>query len=429
MTIRNRELSQFGSFIYVDNSSQEIGIATETFPYVGIGTTNPTHKFTVVGDTNINGSLTASSYFLNGSPLVSAEVQVWETSGSNAYRSTGNVGIGTASPTSKLTVVGDVTASSFKGSAQVGIGTSGIYLGLTTQFNFVGSGITIIPTYNSITGITTLVFSAAVGYPGGSTGQLQYNNSGTLGAISNSFTDGTNLRISGIMTASSFKGSAQVGVGTSDSYLGLTTQFNFVGIGITITPQYNSVTGITTLIFSGGSGGGAISYPISLSNGGTNASLVASNGGIVYSTSSEFAILSGTGSAGQVLVSGSSAAPSWTSTLTLSDLTVNNGLNVTGVITCTDLNSTSDINLKENIQTVTNALDIVKDIRGVKFEWKNNGKKSLGVIAQEIEQVLPELTSDNNNTKTVNYNGLIGILIEAIKELSEEIELLKRKST
>ena len=99
---------------------------------------------------------------------------------------------------------------------------------------------------------------------------------------------------------------------------------------------------------------------------------------------------------------------------------------VTGVVTCTDINSTSDINLKENITTVDNALSIVNDLRGVRFEWKEDHRPSYGVIAQELEQVLPELVTDTD-PKTVNYNGIIGVLIEAVKELSSEVEELKSK--
>jgi len=96
----------------------------------------------------------------------------------------------------------------------------------------------------------------------------------------------------------------------------------------------------------------------------------------------------------------------------------------TGTLTVIDLNSTSDINLKTNIKTVENALETVNSLRGVSFDWKENGRSSYGVIAQELEEVLPELVS-NGEIKTVNYNGIIGVLIEAIKELKAEIEDLK----
>jgi predicted acyltransferase (DUF342 family) len=97
---------------------------------------------------------------------------------------------------------------------------------------------------------------------------------------------------------------------------------------------------------------------------------------------------------------------------------------VAGIVTAVDFNSTSDQSLKTNINTVNNALDIVNELRGVSFDWKETGKPSYGVIAQELEKVLPALVSDTN-IKSVNYNGIIGVLIESIKELSEEIEKLK----
>jgi hypothetical protein len=95
-----------------------------------------------------------------------------------------------------------------------------------------------------------------------------------------------------------------------------------------------------------------------------------------------------------------------------------------GIVTAQDFDALSDINYKENINTVNGALLKVEQLRGVKFDWKESGLPSYGVIAQELEQVLPELVH-GNDPKTVNYNGIIGVLIEAIKELKAEIEELK----
>jgi hypothetical protein len=97
----------------------------------------------------------------------------------------------------------------------------------------------------------------------------------------------------------------------------------------------------------------------------------------------------------------------------------------TGLLTVVDINSTSDLNLKENVQTVENALETINTLRGVSFDWKETGRSSYGVIAQELEEVLPELVNDGE-VKSVNYNGIIGVLIEAIKELKKEVEDLKR---
>ena len=103
-----------------------------------------------------------------------------------------------------------------------------------------------------------------------------------------------------------------------------------------------------------------------------------------------------------------------------------NGITVVGVITSTDFNSTSDLSLKTNIQTIPNPIDKILQINGVTFNWRENNKPSVGIIAQEIEKIFPELVQ-GENPKTVNYNGLIGLLIEAVKEQQTEINNLKDK--
>lgn len=103
---------------------------------------------------------------------------------------------------------------------------------------------------------------------------------------------------------------------------------------------------------------------------------------------------------------------------------IDGNLNVNGDVTAINFRSTSDINLKENVSDIENSLEIVSQLRGVSFNWKETGDKSYGVIAQELEEVLPELVS-NTNPKTVYYDALIGILIESIKDLKLEVESIK----
>ena len=107
-----------------------------------------------------------------------------------------------------------------------------------------------------------------------------------------------------------------------------------------------------------------------------------------------------------------------------SKLHVIGDVRVSGVVTATDFNSTSDVNLKDNIQTIVNPLDKIIKLNGVTFNWKENQKPSIGVIAQELEKVLPELVTQGD-IKSVNYNGLIGVLIEAVKEQQKQIQELK----
>ena len=100
-------------------------------------------------------------------------------------------------------------------------------------------------------------------------------------------------------------------------------------------------------------------------------------------------------------------------------------LQVAGTVSAQDFNTTSDQSLKTNIVTIEDALEKIKLIRGVEFNWsKSPHAPSMGVIAQEVESVFPELVADTN-PKQVNYNGLIGVLIEAVKELKADNEILR----
>ena len=88
-----------------------------------------------------------------------------------------------------------------------------------------------------------------------------------------------------------------------------------------------------------------------------------------------------------------------------------------------DVTAFSDMRIKHDIETIEGALAKVSDMRGVYFK-RNNGEAGTGVIAQEIENILPEVVKDGEY-KSVAYGNMVGILIEAIKELKAEVENLK----
>jgi len=96
-------------------------------------------------------------------------------------------------------------------------------------------------------------------------------------------------------------------------------------------------------------------------------------------------------------------------------------------VSAADFNTTSDVTLKTDISTIENALELISSIRGVRFTWKERLTPSLGVIAQEVEEVIPELVTDGN-PKQVNYNGLIGVLVESVKELNSQVDELKKEN-
>jgi hypothetical protein len=100
-------------------------------------------------------------------------------------------------------------------------------------------------------------------------------------------------------------------------------------------------------------------------------------------------------------------------------------ITATGNIKGLDLIATSDRRLKENIQTIDSALEKVMKLRGVYFNKKDSEKRSVGVIAQEIEEILPEVVHTDDTPeemKSVSYGSIVALLIEAIKEQQEQIK-------
>ena len=109
--------------------------------------------------------------------------------------------------------------------------------------------------------------------------------------------------------------------------------------------------------------------------------------------------------------------------------TINGNINATGTITAGgDITAFSDERLKHNVNRIENALYKTLQLNGVTFETKEN-KKSLGVIAQNVLSVLPEVVQENDNGYlSVAYGNIVGVLIEAIKELNAKIEKLEAKN-
>jgi hypothetical protein len=455
MSIRNRELSQFGSFIYIDDSTKTVGIATTATPYVGIGTTNATSKLTVVGDTNVSGAISATAYYLNGSPLVSAAAQYWTQSGSDIYLSlAGNVGIGSTIPTVKLDVVGNIKSTGTITGSNISLSGFEVFSGIVTASRFVSTVATgTAPlTVNSQTLVTNLNADYLRGKVGPSGDIVGTSDSQTL----------TNKTL----TLPRFGGT---GVAFNGSSSGVTTvRASATASGTIVLP---SISGIATVITTGDTGtitsamisdlsiinsdvsaGAGISYSkLNLSNSIVNAD-INSSAAIAISklAASTISGISLGGSlnnltAGSFITydSGTTYNGSTARTIGVAATTANTANTIVarnasgdftaGTINCAylnatfDINSNSDENLKTNINTIENALDTVSSLRGVTFEWKENGKKSVGVVAQELEQVLPQLISQNGDNKAVNYNGLIGVLIQAVKELSAEVQDLKEQ--
>jgi len=124
--------------------------------------------------------------------------------------------------------------------------------------------------------------------------------------------------------------------------------------------------------------------------------------------------------------------------ITLTDITsgTENTLNVsstklyfnpsTGQLNSTDYNSLSDRNKKENVESLVDAINVINQINPVSFTWKDNGNKAYGVIAQEIEEVLPDIVSTSSEgVKSVSYTQIIPFLVQVIQEQHKEIQRIK----
>jgi len=161
-----------------------------------------------------------------------------------------------------------------------------------------------------------------------------------------------------------------------------------------------------------------------------------------------------TGTSGQVLISnGSSGSPYWSTTgPSITDDTSTNASRYllfanqtsgtltagyvsstqltfnpsTGTLTAPLLATSSDKRLKTNVNTLNSSVSVVSQLRGVSFDRIDSGVRDYGVIAQEIEEIIPSIVhQDIDGYKSVSYSSIIGFLIEAIKELKQEIDELK----
>ncbi len=99
-------------------------------------------------------------------------------------------------------------------------------------------------------------------------------------------------------------------------------------------------------------------------------------------------------------------------------------------IQTTAFNPASSRRWKTNIQTIENSLEKVRQLRGVSYEWKKDGRADIGLIAEEVGEVVPEVVKFEDNgkdAKSVDYGHLVGLLVEAIKEQQKQIEELKAR--
>lgn len=200
-----------------------------------------------------------------------------------------------------------------------------------------------------------------------------------------------NANFLGIVTANAFSGDGS-GLSNIITGVGLATEGGYVG------------SGATTLDFRG-PGMGVVTIDISSGIGTVNV-----EGG---------RDIDEIGSANQVLFKDNNNVATTSANLQF------NGTNLTCAGTVT---ANSDERLKKNIETITDSLHKVRSLRGVEYDHKETGDHCLGLIAQEVEQVIPQVVyEDAQGTKSVAYQNIVALLIEAVKDQQRQIDELKRQ--
>ena len=280
--------------------------------------------------------------------------------------------------------------------------------------------------------------------PGGSNTQVQINDSGTFGGVaglifnkdSNTLTVGTTTINSTVVNATSYIIGTSVIANTSGVYTTGVVNGATISVG---TSTIANATGVyTTGVVNG----------ISITVG---TSFIANTSRLVIGTAVGLQANGGIGTAGQALFSngtttywanvagGATLVANTTDTQTfyfpMANTTSGTWANgvvsntklyfvpSTGTLNATIFNSLSDEAQKLNI--ITAPVGFIDLIRGVEYNWKDNGKKSAGVIAQEIERILPHLVETTDGIKSVNYSGIIAYLIEEIKDLKSRVDNLE----
>ena len=223
---------------------------------------------------------------------------------------------------------------------------------------------------------------------------IQQNESHNIGLIAEGTANSSDVNIYGI---------GLYGVGYT---AGATRSGGVVGEGhVSATGDTGSAIGVRGYANDTHAGGMNIGLYGDAANGSSSYSLYLNNGDI-YSVGSKSWVLNG-------------------------DLTFSGAYNVVAY----DFNTTSDASLKENIEPILDGLSVINKLKPVSFDWKESGQKAYGLIAQEVEEVVPEIIhTSESNVKSIGYSQLISFLIKSVQQqesiiadLNQRIQLLENK--
>lgn len=148
--------------------------------------------------------------------------------------------------------------------------------------------------------------------------------------------------------------------------------------------------------------------------------LSTSNSGSISSVDTSSSKLSFQPSSGTLTVTDLSVTD-----ISATDGTFSNDLTVTNSLSAGSITETSSISLKTDITNIENSIDIIGKLRPVSYTRKSTGIKEIGLIAEEVEKIIPEVITNNGEYKAISYSRLTALLINAVANLQQEIDRLK----
>jgi len=398
-----------------------------------------------VANTGVFTSLNTTTFTATSTVNLGSNANVTITGGSsgNFLRTDGSGGLSWATPSA-------------------GVGTPG---GSNTyiQFNDAGSfGGVASFAINKITGNVTVGNIAATGLGGQLTGYLTGAigaNTANTGAFTTVTTTSTITAQGTIaaptVNAATIGNASAVLYGTLNSSSASQTNITSVGTLTSLAVSGNATVGNISVIGVGGQIRGYLTGAIgaNVANTGVFTTLTSTSQtnlantavSSLYTTSGIF--WTGNGAAYSSGTGGGSGTPggantyiqfndagsfNGTSGLTFNKVSnlvsMSGNLTVTNTVTGLHFDNVSDISLKENIVTLENAIDTLQTLNPVSFTWKTDGTKSYGLIAQEVEKIMPDIVHmTDDNTKTVSYIQIIALLISAVKEQQQQIDEINKK--
>jgi len=311
----------------------------------------------------------------------------------------------------------------------INVQDEGITVGTSvTTLNFTGVSVSISTVF---AGISTVSVSSnyvdnaglATYVKGGLAGNILYQSAPNITEFLTNGSTGTILQSNGVGNAPSWVSAAPANAisgltlqdeGSIVGSAGSISTFNFVGGNVTATAS----AGIATITILGSTTnivGSALS--ISGISTFTNGPVLIGGGTFTGTASQSLQV---TGISSNVYIGGGLGVG-------VTNNTTAGNIVVSGTVT-----ANSDEKLKTNIKTIENALDKVLSLRGVEYDRIDNGDHQIGLIAQEVEKVIPQVVypkspSPDYETKSVSYQNIVGLLIEAIKEQEKRILELERK--